>query len=121
MVSARDAVSTGHFLDHFKLKDYFNVIVTAQTCEHTKPYPDPVVYAAQQIGVDPGACVMIGDTIVDIHAGKSAGAQTVAVLCGFGTRKALKRAGADITDILLGRKRQTMYTRVIFFHFSGFN
>lgn len=110
VVSARDAVSTGQFLEYFKLKDYFTVIVTAQTCEYTKPYPDPVLYAAQQIRVEPDACVMIGDTIVDIHAGKSAGAQTVAVLCGFGTQRELKRAGADlildttadITDILLG-------------------
>ncbi len=110
VVSARDSVSTEQFLAHFELTSYFQVIVTAQTCEHTKPYPDPVLYAAQEIGVLPEACVMIGDTIVDIHAGKSAGAQTVAVLCGFGTQRELKRAGADlilnttadVTDILLG-------------------
>jgi len=39
---------------------------------------------------------MVGDTIVDIKSGKSAGAQTVAVLCGFGTEKELKRVGADL-------------------------
>ena len=39
---------------------------------------------------------MIGDTTVDMHAGKSAGAQTIGVLCGFGHRKELLRAGADV-------------------------
>ena len=39
---------------------------------------------------------MVGDTPVDIQAGKKAGAQTVGVLCGFGTEKELLRAGADL-------------------------
>ena len=38
---------------------------------------------------------MVGDTVVDIQAGKAAGAQTVGVLCGFGTQRELERAGAD--------------------------
>ena len=41
-------------------------------------------------------CLMIGDTTVDIRAGKAAGAQTVGVLCGFGTERELRRAGADL-------------------------
>jgi len=96
VVSARDAESTLHFLDHFELGSYFDTIVTSQTCEHTKPYPDPVIHAADQIGLSPDVCLMIGDTIVDVHAGKRAGAQTAAVLCGFGTQRELERAGADI-------------------------
>jgi phosphoglycolate phosphatase-like HAD superfamily hydrolase len=39
---------------------------------------------------------MIGDTTVDIRAGKAAGAQTAGVLCGFGREKELIRAGADL-------------------------
>jgi phosphoglycolate phosphatase-like HAD superfamily hydrolase len=39
---------------------------------------------------------MIGDTTVDIRAGKSAGAQTVGVLCGFGEEKELRNMGADL-------------------------
>jgi phosphoglycolate phosphatase-like HAD superfamily hydrolase len=39
---------------------------------------------------------MIGDTTVDILAGKSAGAQTVGLLCGFGTETELRKAGADL-------------------------
>ena len=42
------------------------------------------------------ACLMVGDTRMDVLAGKRAGAQMVAVLCGFGERRELARAGADL-------------------------
>jgi HAD superfamily hydrolase (TIGR01549 family) len=96
VVSARDRKTTLHFLEHFNLMPYFEVIVTAQTCQHTKPFPDPVIYAAQALGLEAKQCVMVGDTIVDVVAGRSAGAQTMAVLCGFGTKHELARAGADL-------------------------
>jgi phosphoglycolate phosphatase len=54
-----------------------------------------VLYAAERLGVPAANCVMVGDTTVDIHAGRRAGAQTVGVLCGFGERDELERAGAD--------------------------
>jgi HAD superfamily hydrolase (TIGR01509 family) len=110
VVSARDEDSTMAFLDHFGLTQHFDVIVTGLSAEHTKPYPDPVLLAAQKMGVPPESCLMIGDTTVDIRAGKSAGAQTVGVLCGFGEEAELRKFGADeilsdtpkLADMLLG-------------------
>ncbi len=96
VVSARDEASTLRFLEQFNLTAYFEVIVTALSAEHTKPYPDPVLLAAQRMGVDARHCLMIGDTTVDIRAGKKAGAQTVGVLCGFGEAHELSRLGADL-------------------------
>ena len=84
VVSARDDGGTRAFLDHFNLTRYFDVVVTALSAEHTKPYPDPILFAAQKMGVAPESCLMIGDTTVDMRAGTSAGVQTVGVLCGFG-------------------------------------
>jgi phosphoglycolate phosphatase len=48
------------------------------------------------MGVQPAECLMIGDTTVDIRAGKSAGAQTIGVLCGFGEEPELRQLGADL-------------------------
>ncbi len=100
------AISTGgaervaHFFETFGLRQHFTALVTAQTTVRMKPYPDPVEYAAEQMGVAPEDCVMIGDTTVDILAGKAAGAQTIGVLCGFGTEDELRREGADeIVDV----------------------
>ena len=96
VVSARDESSTMLFLEQFDLVKCFAVVITALSAEHTKPYPDPILLAAQKLGVRPGACLMTGDTTVDIRAGKSAGAQTVGVLCGFGEENELRSQGADL-------------------------
>ena len=96
VVSARDGRSTRAFLDQFELTPFFQAIVTTQTTEHTKPYPDPIFYAATALDVPPESCLMVGDTIVDIRAGSKAGAQTVGVLCGFGEEEELRKRGADM-------------------------
>ena len=96
VVSARDAGSTGAFLDQFDLTRHFRCVVTAQTAARTKPYPDPILWAAEKLGVPAEACLMVGDTTVDIRAGTRAGAQTVGVLCGFGEEHELRDKGADL-------------------------
>jgi phosphoglycolate phosphatase-like HAD superfamily hydrolase len=95
IVSTRGERTTRAFVEQFNLTHFFQCIVSAQTCRRTKPFPDPILYAAQQMGVPPEACLMIGDTTVDMRAGKAAGAQTVGVLCGFGEEAELLFAGAD--------------------------
>jgi len=96
VVSARDAVSTVDFLEYFNLVHFFEIIVTGQTCQRTKPFPDSVLFAAEAMGLKPAACVMIGDTVVDIKAGQAAGMQTVGVLCGFGDLREIRRASPDL-------------------------
>ena len=96
VVSARDAISTRAFLEQYGLLPFFQCIATAQTCYHTKPFPDPILWAARQINVPPGSCLMVGDTSVDMRAGRAAGAQKVGVLCGFGGRAELEKYGADL-------------------------
>jgi len=96
VVSARDRESTCAFLEQHALAGLFRAVATALTCRHTKPFPDPVLWAAEQMCVPPQNCLMVGDTTVDIRAGKAAGAQTAGVLCGFGQEAELRRAGADI-------------------------
>jgi phosphoglycolate phosphatase-like HAD superfamily hydrolase len=96
IISARGQKSTYKFLFQFELLSYFISVATGQTCIHTKPYPDPIEWAAARMGVPPSTCLMVGDTAVDILTGKKAGAQTVGVLCGFGDKNELERAGADL-------------------------
>ncbi len=96
VVSARGERSTLAFLEQYGLTPFFGAVATALTCAHTKPFADPILWAAQRLGVPPEACLMVGDTVVDIRAGKAAGAQTAAVLCGFGALPELRRAGADL-------------------------
>lgn len=96
VVTARRERIARRFLDQFELVHTFKAVAAAQTCPHTKPYPDPVLWAAARLGVLPENCLMVGDTSVDIFTGKAAGAQTVGVLCGFGEEPELRAAGADM-------------------------
>ena len=114
VVSARDEHSSLAFIQQFHLEPYFKTIVTSQTCEHTKPFPDPLLYAAQQLRVAPEHCLMVGDTTVDMRAARLAGMQALGVLCGFGTQRELLRAGAhqildstaEVLDLLENKLKQ---------------
>jgi len=96
------AISTGGvqrieaFLQHYGVRDLFTVVVGAQTTTRMKPHPDPLLYAAEAMGVDPARCVFVGDTTVDMKTAKAAGAHAIGVLCGFGTEDELVTAGADL-------------------------
>ena len=96
LVTARPERQTMAFVDKFGLRPFFRIVASAQTAPYTKPYPHPVLWAAKTLGVPPQACLMVGDTTVDILAGKRAGAQAAGVLCGFGQRAELERCGADL-------------------------
>lgn len=110
VVTARSERQTRAFLEQFNLGAHFQRVASAQTAPRTKPYPDPVVWAAREFNLPPAHCLMIGDTTFDIRAGKQAGAQAVGVLCGFGQRRELERSGADLilerteqlAEVLLG-------------------
>jgi HAD superfamily hydrolase (TIGR01549 family) len=84
------------FLEHNEIDHLFVAVVGAQTTPRMKPYPDPLEFAAEKMGVAPENCLMIGDTTVDMLTARAAGAQAVGVLCGFGTRDELEREGAAL-------------------------
>jgi phosphoglycolate phosphatase-like HAD superfamily hydrolase len=96
IVTTRGDVRTRRFLAASHLDRFFSTVITARSTRRTKPHPEPVVRAAQELGLAPQDCVIVGDTTVDIRAGRAAGAQTIGVLCGFGEREELERAGADL-------------------------
>ncbi len=95
-ISTGSAPRVERFLEHYEVRQHFAAVVGSQTTPRMKPHPDPLFHAAKAMGVDPATCLMIGDTTVDIRCGVAAGAQTVGVLCGFGTEAELLRAGAGM-------------------------
>lgn len=105
-ISTGDASRIELFLQHYGVREHFTAVVGAQTTRRMKPHPEPLLFAASAMGIAPQHCLMIGDTTTDIRTGKAAGAQTVGVLCGFGTEAELRLAGAQLilrtTSDLLG-------------------
>jgi HAD superfamily hydrolase (TIGR01549 family) len=94
VVTTRRKGDAEAFLGQYGLRDLFGALVTSDSTWRLKPHPAPVRCAAQKLGVPTERCVMVGDTTVDVKSGRRAGAWAVAVLCGFGERDELERAGA---------------------------
>lgn len=96
VVSTRTQETARAFLRQHELTELFRFAVTVETTRRLKPHPEPILYAAHQLGLAPAACVMVGDTTMDVLAARRAGAWAVGVLCGFGEEKELRRAGAHL-------------------------
>lgn len=96
VISVRGQASTQHFLQHTGLDGFFQHVASGQTAQRSKPMPHQVYWLAEKLGIRPDECLIVGDTTLDIRAGKAAGAQTVGVLSGFGKEAELKSAGADL-------------------------
>ena len=83
---------------------YIETIVTNDDAPNPKPAPDSVLECCRRLAVEPQTTLFVGDTGVDIRAGKAAGTMTVAVLTGFDDRETLDRETPDailnqVTDL----------------------
>ena len=59
------------------------VVISGDTTPHAKPHPAPLLEAAKRLGIDPAACVYVGDDERDIVAGHAALMKTVAATYGY--------------------------------------
>jgi phosphoglycolate phosphatase len=67
------------------------VLISGDTTPHAKPPPAPWLEAAKRLGIDPRACVYVGDDERDIVAGHAAQMKTVAATYGYlGTQSDVK-------------------------------
>lgn len=96
ITTTRSRQDTEAFLKKFELEGYFKAVVTRQDVKKLKPHPESIRKAAAEIGCAPEQCIVVGDTTMDLRAGKKAGALTVGVLCGFGERTDLERIAPDL-------------------------
>ena len=73
-----------------------DTIVTNDDAPLPKPAPDTVLECCRRLSVLPGQSLFVGDTSVDIRAGKAAGTMTAAVLTGFDNRETLSHEAPDV-------------------------
>ncbi len=83
-------------LCHLYFSDYVTVAVGNRTGVPTKPAPDCVYSAVQELGSDLGNTVFVGDSDVDVHTAHNAGLHCIGVAWGFRGRAFLESAGADM-------------------------
>ncbi|CAN5629877.1 HAD family hydrolase [soil metagenome] len=90
-------------LEKAGVEDLIDEATSAGDVEETKPAPDPVESALDQLGCRPDQVVMLGDTPYDVEAASAAGVEIIAVRCGGWSTEELTGAAAvydDPADIL---------------------
>jgi phosphoglycolate phosphatase len=89
-------------LEGLEIADRFIAILGEETTHAYKPDPAPLKVAMEFCGAVPSETVIIGDSSIDIEAGKAAGVTTCAVTGGYHSKEQLLAAGPDlIIDSLL--------------------
>jgi HAD superfamily hydrolase (TIGR01509 family) len=83
-----------HYLDQLDARELADAWTTSTDVEATKPHPDLVRAALDQIDGRPSDAVMIGDTTWDVEAASRAGVGTLTVRTGGFGADELREAGA---------------------------
>jgi len=66
-------------LSTFRMKDYFDVIITAAEVKNGKPAPDVFLIAAEKLNIKVDNCLVIEDAPVGITAARKAGMKVIAL------------------------------------------
>jgi len=83
-------------LRRLRLMKYFRAVVTALDVKKPKPFPDAFLKASERLGIKIQDCAIVGDSVVDVQAGRSAGAKTIAVFSGLFSRRELEKQKPDL-------------------------
>jgi len=75
--------------------DRFDVVMSGDSMPEKKPHPGPILHVLRATGVAPGRAVIVGDSALDITAGKAAGTLTCGVLYGLRPESEIREAAPD--------------------------
>ncbi len=82
-------------LKYLGILDSFEAIIGEENLHQVKPDPESIYLITEKLGIPPEQTIMVGDTVMDMEAGKSAGTHTIAVDYGVDTIEELKSVGPD--------------------------
>jgi len=82
ILTSKGDLGTYRDLRELGIEHMFDVVVTADTVVNKKPDPEGINIILQRLNEEPSRTFMIGDTEMDILAGKRAGVKTIAVTWG---------------------------------------
>jgi phosphoglycolate phosphatase len=83
IVTNKPGFLTEMTLKRFALLSQAKTVISGDSAPRSKPYPDPILLACQQLACQPRACIYIGDHERDIKAGQAAGTYTALAAYGY--------------------------------------
>ncbi|MCD6522191.1 MAG: HAD-IA family hydrolase [Candidatus Diapherotrites archaeon] len=81
--------------DASNITRFFDIIIGGDLVRNPKPAPDAIILAAEKLNTPPSHSLFVGDTCIDVNAGKRAGTKTCGVTYGIGKKDELKKCKAD--------------------------
>jgi HAD superfamily hydrolase (TIGR01509 family) len=105
LASSCRRVELGYYLRLVGGASLVDAATTAEDVDRTKPVPDVFEVCLDQLGVEAGAAVAVGDSPFDVESAKRAGIEVIGLLCGGFPEEALRAAGCgeiykDPADLL---------------------
>jgi beta-phosphoglucomutase len=98
LVTACALKNMQHSLNN-KQQAHFDFIITGDEVPRAKPFPDPYLTAARQLGLEPRQCVVVENAPLGIEAAKNAGMYCIAIETTLG-REYLKSADCILQNII---------------------
>ncbi len=90
--------STNLILHNFRLKRFFNAVITREDVSGVKPDPSHLAAALKALNVDSDEVIVVGDNVVDMRSAKALNVKAaVGVAPESGVVKRLSQAGATYT------------------------
>jgi HAD superfamily hydrolase (TIGR01509 family) len=71
--SAAIMLNIDFVLDHLNIRSYFDVLVSADDVQHSKPHPETYLQCAQRLGVQPAQCLVFEDAPKGVESAVNAG------------------------------------------------
>jgi len=100
LVTGSTAAQAAAVLEALTIADRFAHVVACDHYSRGKPDPEPYVMAAQKLGVEPSACLVIEDSPSGVTAAKKAGMKVVGIRAGNKGKYNIKHADLEVESLL---------------------
>ena len=94
----------------FGMRDFFKTVLSGDSLPVKKPDPQPLITAAEQLGVEVSDCLMIGDSAADVQAALNANMPVAYVSYGYNQGKNLSELG-EALEIESFTELETLWRR----------
>jgi len=95
LVTNKPEEITLKILKFFNISQYFDMVVGPESLKHKKPHPEGILKVLTAFAVTGSQAIMVGDSWVDVKAGKAARVLTCGVSYGLGNFRDLMETSPD--------------------------
>ncbi len=86
---------TTPLLKSLEIYDHFEIVLSGDSLPEKKPSAMPLLHAAQNVGVEPENCLMVGDSISDVRAARAANIPIICLPYGYNHDQDIRTANPD--------------------------